>query len=130
MRLHNLQALRGAACLVVVLYHALALWGPDGVVKPLQVPVQCFDFGAVDVFFLLPRRGFLPGLGVWFAAVIVANISPEMRARFTPENGHGLGWWLNLCMTEFVSGCALAVLVRRGRVGGGRLALTAGLAGF
>ena len=55
--LHNLQALRGVACLMVFGMH-LAVWESHyGISRPLLSPVLWFGYAGVDLFFVL--SGFL-----------------------------------------------------------------------
>jgi exopolysaccharide production protein ExoZ len=53
MRLNNLQALRGVACLVVFVYHVSCWEIRDAVAHPLLGPMQHFGFAGVDLFFVL-----------------------------------------------------------------------------
>src|SRR2546423_397537 len=55
LRLHNLHALRGAACLLVVVTHisCLELHKGAAVPHPVLYPVAFFGFAAVDLFFLI-----------------------------------------------------------------------------
>jgi len=56
-RLDNLQALRGVACLLVVVYHAAGIEDLFGLgFRPLR-PVQWFGYAGVDLFFVL--SGFI-----------------------------------------------------------------------
>ena len=55
--LHNLQALRGVACLMVFGVH-LAVWeNTFGIARPLLKPLYWFGYAGVDLFFVL--SGFL-----------------------------------------------------------------------
>jgi exopolysaccharide production protein ExoZ len=55
--LHNLQALRGVACLLVLGVH-LAVWeGSFGIGRPLLHPFMWFGYAGVDLFFVL--SGFI-----------------------------------------------------------------------
>jgi peptidoglycan/LPS O-acetylase OafA/YrhL len=54
---HNLQALRGVACLMVVLFHLGNYEKLFGVRTPLFREIQWFGFAGVDLFFVL--SGFL-----------------------------------------------------------------------
>ena len=54
---HNLQALRGVACLLVVLYHVVGFESKFGLETPLLREVRWFGFAGVDLFFVL--SGFL-----------------------------------------------------------------------
>src|SRR5882672_10027835 len=56
--LHNLQALRGAACLSVIVYH-IWIWGKAwyDASTPILQEVRWFGNGSLDVFFVL--SGFL-----------------------------------------------------------------------
>ncbi|MDB5308337.1 MAG: putative rane-associated acetyltransferase [Gemmataceae bacterium] len=51
--LHNLQALRGVACLLVVAYHAATWEGRFGVSPSLLKPTLWFGYAGVDLFFVL-----------------------------------------------------------------------------
>jgi peptidoglycan/LPS O-acetylase OafA/YrhL len=53
MRLQNLQALRGVACLMVVAYHAATVWRPAEIGTSRLAPFLHFGFGGVDLFFAL-----------------------------------------------------------------------------
>jgi peptidoglycan/LPS O-acetylase OafA/YrhL len=52
MRLHNLQALRGVACLMVVGYHVVSVW-PEAAGASHLAPVLSSGFAGVDLFFAL-----------------------------------------------------------------------------
>ena len=54
-RLHNLQALRGAACLLVLVYHlaAFELATETSAHRHILHPVTFFGFAGVDLFFVL-----------------------------------------------------------------------------
>ena len=54
---HNLQALRGTACIMVVLGHLWSCEKQFGVQTPLFREIQWFGFAGVDLFFVL--SGFL-----------------------------------------------------------------------
>jgi peptidoglycan/LPS O-acetylase OafA/YrhL len=53
MRLRNLQALRGAACLLVVFAHLSLIERRQEAQPPILRPIDNFAFGAVDVLFVL-----------------------------------------------------------------------------
>ena len=72
--LENLQALRGIACLMVVLYH-LAYWdGLYGANTFFLIPFRWFGFAGVDLFFVL--SGFL---------ITSTNIDRFGKPRAIPE---------------------------------------------
>ncbi|QEL14316.1 acyltransferase family protein [Limnoglobus roseus] len=55
--LHNLQALRGLACLLVVAYHAAGWEGLIWVKTPVMTGARWFAYAGVDLFFVL--SGFI-----------------------------------------------------------------------
>lgn len=63
--LHNLQALRGVACLMVFGIH-LGIWESHyGISRPLLTPLLWFGYAGVDLFFVL--SGFLIAHTQWSA---------------------------------------------------------------
>jgi len=70
--LHNLQALRGVACLMVLGIH-LAIWESHyGISRPLLTPLLWFGYAGVDLFFVL--SGFLIAHTQWHAVGTPAKL--------------------------------------------------------
>ena len=85
-------------------------------------------YTAFAVFFLLPRRAFVPALAFWLATIVAG---PLVLSRLPLGLLYHTAYRL-LCpkTVEFVVGCLGAVAVRRGWGGSGRIVLTAGVVGF
>jgi peptidoglycan/LPS O-acetylase OafA/YrhL len=58
------------------------------------------------VFFLLPRRAFLPALSVWLAAIVGMSMTCDDVPQTVASPLHPL-------VVEFILGCITGVLVRR-----------------
>jgi exopolysaccharide production protein ExoZ len=82
---------------------------------------------AFALFFLMPRRAFLPLLGLWF--VTVAGLIAVPAAGWL-RSGLATRLILNPIVLEFLLGCLVAIAIRRGWTGWGRSVLAAGIAGF
>jgi peptidoglycan/LPS O-acetylase OafA/YrhL len=83
---------------------------------------------AFAVFFVLPRRAFVPTLGAWAVLLI---LGPRLFARAHPsEFIASARCLLHPFVAQFLLGCGIAEIVRRGWVVGGRTCLVAGVVGF
>jgi exopolysaccharide production protein ExoZ len=92
-----------------------------------QAWTLCYEVAfylAFAVFFVLPRRAFLPLLALWAVAVVTALIVSMTGPTWTPP------LLLRFHVMEFLLGCFAAAAVRRGRVAWGRSALAVGIVGF
>jgi exopolysaccharide production protein ExoZ len=85
---------------------------------------------AFAVFLFVPRRAFVPLLGLWLAGVVAALGLPPNAAMFTVRAFRPAAWLLHPFVLEFLLGCFAAVAIRRGWTGGARTILMAGLLGF
>ena len=83
------------------------------------------------VFFLLPRRAFLPLLTLWVGGVVTLAVIGR-RSVSVALGPPGLIpiWLFHPSVGEFVLGCLAAVAVRRGSVRWGPACIGGGLAGF
>jgi peptidoglycan/LPS O-acetylase OafA/YrhL len=79
---------------------------------------------AFALFFVLPRRAFLPLLGLWAGAVVAALVVALTGPPWAPP------FLLRFHFMEFLCGCFSAVAIRRGRTTWSRAALAAGVLGF
>ena len=119
--LHNPQALRGVACLAVVLVHLYGLEAAFGPTTPVFREVRWFGFAGVDLFFVLSgfiitavnradlgRPGAVPGFlfrrawrvypTYWVVMAVSAGLlwATYGNRAFTPEMARSWPWWAAL----------------------------------
>jgi peptidoglycan/LPS O-acetylase OafA/YrhL len=83
---------------------------------------------AFAIFFLLPRRAFVPMLAAWAVLLLVG---PRLIGGALPAEASAAGLFLlHPFVAEFLFGCAIAEIARRGWLGGGRTCLVTGVVGF
>jgi exopolysaccharide production protein ExoZ len=87
-------------------------------------------YAAFSLFFLLPRRAFVPMLATWFAAIVAAAAFGPILPAIIPTGWAALTALVHPFVSEFLLGCVAAVLVRRGCTVWGRTCLIAGIVGF
>jgi peptidoglycan/LPS O-acetylase OafA/YrhL len=88
-------------------------------------------YGSFAAFFLLPRRAFLPGLALWFAAIGILGATGGAGSEASGPLGRNVARLVNPLVLEFILGCLAGYAVRTERgLAAGRWLLVLGIAGF
>lgn len=95
-----------------------------------QAWTLCFEiefYLIFALFFVVPRRWFVPVLGLWLAATVGACFSFDQSVDRVVASAQ---WLVHPRIVQFILGCLVAVIVHRGWIGLSRTAMLAGGAGF